>query len=132
MKREFIAPLLKKELHMITKARKDANFRYLYKGPRRHNKDRPKLYEGKVDANAIDKRRIRCCYKDGGIKIYAGVVYAVQLKMKVMAAFAYFRDKEQSEILKSTDSEIVAPAMCHYYGLRFQIEFLICDAKQYA
>ncbi|MCU7552485.1 transposase [Chitinophagaceae bacterium LB-8] len=132
MKREFICPLLQKGLHLITKARRDANFRYLYKGPHKQTRGRPKLYEGKVDTGHIDKRRIQCCYRDSEVKIYTAVVYAMQLKMKVLAAFVYYRDKEQPEIIISTDTQMDALVMCRYYGLRFQVEFLIRDAKQYA
>ena len=32
MKKEFIAPLLKEGLHIITKSRSDANLLYLFKG----------------------------------------------------------------------------------------------------
>jgi hypothetical protein len=132
MKRDFITPVLKKGLHLITKARKDANLKYLFKGVQNKGKGRPKLYDGKVDTGAIDKRRIRCCYRDGEVCIYAAVLYAVQLKTNVLAAFVYYGDKEQPEIIISTDTEMNALVMCRYYGLRFQIEFLIRDAKQYS
>jgi hypothetical protein len=132
MKREFICPLLQKRLHLITKARRDANFRYLYKGPQKHTRGRPKLYEGKVDIANIDKRRIWCCYQDGEVCIDAAVVYAVQLKIKVLAAFVYYKDRLQPQIIISTDTQMDAIVMCRYYGLRFQVEFLIRDAKQYA
>jgi hypothetical protein len=132
MKREFISALVHKGLHIITKGRRDANLRYLYQGVQKHTKGRPRFYDGKVDTSAIDKRRIRCCYKDKEVKVYAGVVYAVQLKMKVLVAFVYYKDKEQPEIIISTDTQMDALIMGRYYGLRFQIEFLIRDAKQYA
>ncbi len=32
----------------------------------------------------------------------------------------------------STDTQMDAMTMCKYYGLRFQVEFLIRDAKQHA
>jgi Transposase DDE domain len=132
MKRAFISPLLAKGLQIITKARRDANFRYLYKGPLKQTRGRPKLYEGKVDTGNIDRRRIRLCYKDAEVGVYAAVLYAVQLKRKVLAAFLYYRDKEQPEIIISTDTAMNPLVMCRYYGLRFQVEFLIRDAKQYA
>lgn len=131
MKREFIEPLVQKGLHIITKARRDANFRYLYKGPQKPGKGRPKLYDGKVDINAPDKRRIKCCYQRAEVKVYAAVLYAVQLKRKVLAAFVYYGNKKQPEIIISTDTEMKVLTMCRYYGLRFQVEFLIRDAKQY-
>jgi Transposase DDE domain len=131
MKQEFITPLLKKGVHLITKGRKDANLKYLYKGVQKAGRGRPKLYDGKVDTRVIDKRRIRCCYRDEEVSIYAAVLYAVQLKIQVLAAFVYYRGKEQPEIIISTDTEMDCMTMCRYYGLRFQIEFLIRDAKQF-
>lgn len=132
MKQDFIKPLLKQGLHIITKARHDANLMYLYKGQQRGGKGRPKTYDGKVNTKAIDKRRIKCYYDCKDIKVYAAVLYCVQLKQNVLAAFVYYGDKEQPEIHISTDTAMDALMLCKYYGLRFQVEFLIRDAKQYA
>ncbi len=139
MKQEFIKPLFKKGLHIITKARSDANLMYLYKGAQKTGKGRHRLYDGKVNIEAIDKRRIKCCYKDKHMQIYAGIVYCVLLKQNVQAAFIYYKDKstnryaQQPEIIICTDTqEIEAMTVCKYYGLRFQVEFLIRDGKQHA
>lgn len=131
MKKEFIQPLVKDGLEVITKMRQDANLKYLYHGPQLHTKGRPRLYDGKVDVKAIDKRRIRCCCQNEEVQIYSAVLYAVQLKRKVMAAFVYYKGKGRPEIIVSTDIEMDAKVLCRYYGLRFQVEFLIRDAKQY-
>ncbi len=69
MKKDFIKPLLKQELHIITKARGDANLKYLYKGKQKGGKGRPKLYDGKVNIAVIDKRRIKCCYRDKDMQV---------------------------------------------------------------
>ena len=132
MKKDFIQPLLKQGLHIITKARSDANLMYVYKGKQKGGKGRPKLYDGKVNIGAIDKRRIKCRYSDKDMQVYAGIVYCVQLKQQVLAAFVYYGEKEQPEIIIATDIQMDAMVMCRYYGLRFQVEFLIRDAKQYA
>lgn len=132
MKKEFIRPLVKEGLQVITKMRQDANLRYLYKGEQQKGKGRPKQYDGKVDTKQIDKRRIKCCYQDMEMKIYAAVLYAVQLKSKVLVAFVYYKGKTTPEIIMSTDTQMDALQMCRYYGLRFQVEFLIRDAKQYS
>jgi hypothetical protein len=131
MKQEFIKPLLKKGLHLITKVRKDANLKYLYKGKQKGGKGRPKLYDGKVNIHAIDKRKIKCCYKDEDKHLYVAVLYCVQLKMSVLAAFIYYTNRQLPEIIIATDTTMDAISMCRYYSLRFQIEFLIRDAKQY-
>jgi hypothetical protein len=132
MKKDFIKPLLKQGLHIITKGRHDANLKYLYKGRQKGGKGRPKLYDGKVNIAAIDKRKIKCCYRDEDTEVYAGIVYCVQLKQQVLAAFIYYGEKKQPEIIIGTDIQMDAMRMCRYYSLRFQVEFLIRDAKQYA
>jgi hypothetical protein len=132
MKREFIKPLLQKGLHIITKARSDANLMYLFKGAQKSGRGRRRLYDGKVNIKAIDKRRIKCCYKHKDMEIYAAVLYCIQLKQNVLAAFIYYADRQQPEIIISTDINMGAMTMCKYYGLRFQVEFLIRDAKQHA
>jgi hypothetical protein len=50
----------------------------------------------------------------------------------VLAAFVYYGNKDKPEIIIGTDIKMDAMTMCRYYGLRFQVEFLIRDAKQYA
>ncbi len=132
MKKEFIGPLLKRRLHIITKARSDANLMYVFKGKQKEGKGRPKLYDGKIDIRKIDKRRLARCYSDEHIEVYAGVVYCVLLKQVVLAAFIYYGEKEKPEIIICTDTTLEAMTMCKYYGLRFQVEFLIRDAKQHA
>ncbi|MBA2761023.1 MAG: transposase [Segetibacter sp.] len=131
MKQEFIKPLLKEELHIITKARRDANLRYLYNGQQRGGKGRPKRYDGKVNTGAIDKQRIKCFYTDNEKTIYAAVLYSIVLKQNILAAFVYYGHREQPEIIIGTDTEMNVKTLCQYYGLRFQVEFLIRDAKQY-
>ena len=131
MKKEFINPLLKKSLHIITKARSDANLNYVFKGKQKTGRGRHKLYDGKININNIDKRRLPCCYSNEQMKIYAGVVYCVLLKQTVLAAFIYYKDKQNPEIIICTDTDMAVMTMCKYYGLRFQVEFLIRDAKQH-
>lgn len=131
MKKEFINRLQKKELHIITKTRNDANLMYIFKGKQKTGRGRRKLYDGKIDIKNIDKRRLPCCYKDGQMKVYSGEVYCVLLKQSVLAAFIYYNGKLKPEIIICTDKDISAMTMCKYYGLRFQVEFLIRDAKQH-
>ena len=131
MKKEFINPLLKEGLHIVTKARSDANLMYVFKGKQKTGKGRKKMYDGKIDIKKIDKRRLPCCCSDEQMKVYGGVVYCVLLKRTVLAAFIYYGEKQKPEIIICTDTDMAEMTMCKYYGLRFQIEFLIRDAKQH-
>ena len=86
MKKEFISPLLKEGLHIITKSRSDANLMYLFKGKQKPGRGRKKLYDGKINTTKIDKRRLPCCYADEDMKVYAGKVYCVLLKQTVLGS----------------------------------------------
>ncbi len=129
MKKEFITPLLEQGLHIITKARSDSNLMYVFKGAQKSGRGRKKLYDGKIDTTSIDKRRLACRYSDEQMKVYAGVVYCKLLKQMVLAAFIYYCDNKKPEIIISTDTTMDTMTMCKYYGLRFQVEFLIRDAN---
>ena len=142
MKRDFIAPLLLQGLHIITKARRDANLCYVYKGKQKQ-KGRKRICDGKMDTSDVDRRRLRLICSNKEMDVFAGVLYSVQLKRKVLAAFVYYKEKKtgkykknktgkvKPEIIIATDVEMKPETMCEYYGLRFQVEFLIRDAKSY-
>ncbi len=59
-------------------------------------------------------------------------LYCVRLKMNVR--IVYIQDKKTAgyEVLLCTDCNLRAADICRFYRLRFQIEFLIRDAKQHA
>ncbi|PSL17226.1 transposase [Chitinophaga ginsengisoli] len=132
MKKDFINPIVKSGLHVITKMRPDANLRYLYTGPRKKGRGRPKLYDDKVNCSTIDKRRIREFQIDNDAIYYSGVVYSIGLQKKVRIVYIEHRITGKYEILLSTDTTLCPESILKYYRLRFQIEFLIRDAKQFA
>ena len=132
MKYEFIIPVLKQGLHVITKMRSDANLRYIYSGPKKKGRGRPKAYGGKVDCACIDKRRIKLFDEDDVACYYSGIVYCIALKCLVRIVYIQEKETGRYDILLSTDKELDGALIVKYYRLRFQIEFLIRDAKQHA
>lgn len=132
MKHDFIAPLLKEGLHVITKMRPDANLRYPYNGARKSGRGRPKAYDGKVDCNNIDKRRIRKFDEDEDAVYYSGIVYCMALKQLVRIVYLQDKQTRRHEIFVCTDRLLKPDLILKYYRLRFQIEFLIRDAKQHS
>ena len=131
MKSSFIDPLLKSGLDIITRMRPDANLSYLYTGVQKTGRGRKKLYAGKVDVKNIDKRRWKSCYEDEHLQGFELKVWCVSLKRIVKAVYIEFKDRKAYTILLSTDIEQEGAKIIRYYQLRFQIEFLIRDAKQY-
>ena len=131
MKHDFIEPLLNDGLHVITKMRPDANLRYPYKGPEQSGRGRPKAYDGKVDCGNIDKRRIKKFDEHEKAVFYSGIVYCMALKQLVRIVYLQNKKTKQHAIFLCTDTLIKPELIVKYYRLRFQIEFLIRDAKQH-
>ena len=132
MKSSFIEPLLELKLHVITRMRPDANLSYLYTGAQKTGRGRKKLYAGKVDVKNIDKSKWKSCYEDEHLQGFELKVWCVSLKRIVKAVYVEFKDRKAYTILLSTDTEQKGAKIIRYYQLRFQIEFLLRDAKQYS
>ena len=135
-KQAFVDPVLEQtDLELICKLRKDANLKYLYKGPKRKGRGRPKKYDGKVDPKNIDKRRFNKVYQDQEVVLYQTTAWSVFLKRKVNLVYAEFLDggkpTNRYALYFSTDLELEGRAVYRYYKARFQIEFLFRDAKQH-
>ena len=125
------------QLHVICKFRQDANLRYAYNGPKNKGKGRPKQYDGKVNTNFIDRRRIRYCFDiDEDACVFSGIVYSISLKRQVRIVYIEHYDTnghaKGHAILFSTDLELSPEKILSYYKQRFQIEFLFRDAKNFA
>jgi Transposase DDE domain len=131
MKKEFILPVLKEGLHMITKMRPDANLRYPCSGAKKNKRGRPKAYDGKVDCNNIDTKLIKKFDEDEDCVYYSGIVYCMALKQLVKIVYIQDKKTRYHAIFLCTDTLIDAGLIIKYYRLRFQIEFLIRDAKQH-
>lgn len=132
MKKDFINSMLELLLDVITKARPDANLRYPAIGPKKKGRGRPKLYGDKVDCKNIDKRRIKKFDEDEDAIYYSGIVYSITLKRLIRIVYLMIKESNRHEIFLSTDINLEPSLILQYYRLRFQIEFLIRDAKQHA
>ena len=135
-KQNYVNQILEKtDLNLISKLRKDANLQYLYQGPKRSGRGRPKKYDGKVNTKNIDKRRFKWCYEDEDVIIYQAKAWSVSLKRIIKVAYVEFLDKGQSTskyaFFFSTDLTLEGKRIYQYYKARFQIEFLFRDAKQH-
>jgi hypothetical protein len=136
-KEKFVSGITENStLHFISKFRQDANLRYTFSGTRHTGKGRPKLYDGKVNTQSIDRRRIRYCFEvDEDTCAFSGIVYSISLKRNVRIVYIenYGTDgyAKGHAILFSTDINLSPEKILQYYKQRFQIEFLFRDAKNY-
>ena len=131
MKKSFIEPMLKLGLHVITKGRKDANFKYPFTGKQNKGRGRKKKFDKKVDLGNIDKRRAKAIMRNEDVIVYELLVHSVLLNRTIKLVYVEHLKTKNYEVLISTDITLPGEKILSYYRLRFQIEFLIRDAKQH-
>lgn len=122
-------------LEVVGRMRDDANARYLFLGKTPQGRGRPKQYDGKIDVNKIDKRRIPKVYENDSMRIYSAVVNSVGLARNIKLAYTEFLDPHGQVITRklffSTDLDMPGHEIIRCYRARFQMEFLFRDAKQF-
>jgi hypothetical protein len=133
MKKEFILPMLKAGLHVITKMRPDANLHYsVRKEDQPKGRGRKRVKGHKVNLKKIDKRRWTLVTKDKEASVYTAVLYCVVLKQTVRVVYLLHHPTGKYNLFLCTNTQLSAERIFSYYRIRFQIEFLLRDAKQHS
>ena len=122
---------LQQELEIVGKLRCDANLRYFYRGAY-SGKGRPRCYDGKVDFSDLS----RFVYEgevESQLHLYVQTVWHVGLKRSLRVVLLLDTSKANPHyiLLFSTDLTLTGTELLALYRLRFQIEFLFRDAKQF-
>lgn len=117
--------------HFVTRLRSDANLRYLYTGPRKTGPGAPKKYDGKVHFDRLsgftevgvldDQPHVRLLATKANSPHFGSDLKVVVLVNERQGSYA---------VLCSTDLGQPAEEIVAFYRLRYQIEFVIRDAKQ--
>lgn len=129
----FVERICRTGLHLVSRLRKDARLRYLYRGPRSGKPGRPREFDGKVDLAKPDLGYFTLSHRDEQVAVYSAVVNCPFLKRNIKLAYTQYLDAEGQpahyKIYFSTDLNLPAWVVAKYYCLRYQQEFLIRDAK---
>lgn len=128
-KKTFIDGVTQMGFTLISKLRQDADLRHLYQGKQRAGRGRKKKYDGKVTVQK--SKGFKYVGKQQGYKMYEGVFYSVRFKRKVKIVKLQDTISGAIALLFSTDLKLQGRKIEQYYHLRFQIEFLFRDARQY-
>ena len=133
-KRKIMNVLQAHGKHLIGKLRPDANLNYLLdrsKNPTAHGNQK---YDGKVNwkalnldkwhFNGVDERHPH-------LRLYSQILYHPHFKQKFLVLFIWNARNGGYALLFSTDLELDPHRLLYYYQLRFQIEFIFRDAKQF-
>jgi len=133
-KKKMFDAVLSINKHLITKLRTDANMRYIFdrkENPNAHGNTR---YGAKIDWKNLDLNR---WIEEGThpklehILIYTQELYSVQFERNLKVVILINTQNGKYVLLASTDLSQSGLEIVEYYSLRFQIEFLFRDAKQF-
>lgn len=120
---------------LITKLRPDANLRYLYQGEHPQGKQGArKKYDGKVNWKQLDLHKWTNIGRDlkyPHLHIYYQVLNSPHFKRNFGVVMLLNTKTQKYIVLASTDLRLDPRRIVQYYQLRFQIEFLFRDAKQF-
>lgn len=137
-KEKIINGLTSNGKHLITKLRLDANLKYLNDKSRlKGQRGATRKYNGKVDfkKNGISdlSKWILVGYdeKYSHLTIYTQKLYAVNFDRIFSVVLLLNTKTNKYVLLASTDTKLDARLITKYYQLRFQIEFIFRDAKQF-
>ncbi len=128
----FIEGVLEQKLDVISKLRQNANLHYVFEGPQT-GRGAPRKYDGKVNFSDLS-RFTRLKDVESGVELYTLVVWHRTWKRKIRLALLVNRREGKNPqfiLLFSTDLTLSAEKILKFYKLRFQIEFLFRDAKQF-
>ncbi len=120
--------------HLITRLRCDANLRYFADGIRRPGQQgRTPSYAGKVDWKDLSRFEYVGRLADKAhIELYTKVLNSPHFKRTFRVVVLVNTKSKRYVVLASTDVDQSAHEVVSYYRLRFQVEFLFRDAKQFA
>ena len=128
-KEKFVSGIHNAGLHVIGKMRRDARLRLLYTGPQK-SRGRRKKFNGEIDFENLDI----VTTNDLSITLRSIIAYSVALKMDVLIVLVrkqLANGRIMEAMLFSTDLSMQPINVYEYYKARFQIEFVIRDAKQH-
>jgi Transposase DDE domain len=130
---QVIDLFIKHKRHLITRLRTDADLYYRWtKGRQPGQKGRTRLYDGKVAFDDLSRwESVGQHPVHESVGLYSQVLYSKRFKRNLRVVLL-LQDKSQKYVLlASTDVEQDPTQIALYYHLRFGIELLFRDAKQF-
>jgi hypothetical protein len=119
--------------HLITKLRSDANLRYFYTGLPKEGPGRPKTYDGKVDFNDLARfDHVGELADKSHLEVYTQKLNSEHFGRDFRVVVLVDTKAESYVVLAATDCDLGAMNVVRFYRLRFQIELIFRDAKQFA
>src|SRR5690606_12856364 len=134
-KSKFIQPFIKAGFLVVSRLRDDADLQYIFTDEQKKGRGRKRKYEGKVDLKQLNLKYAKLVselLEDE--KIYLLEVYSKSMDININIVIVYTKgskDKWTHKFYFSTDLKQDWEEVLEFYRLRFQIEFLYRDVKQF-
>ena len=132
-KEKFVSSMLALGVHVVSKMRIDARLRHTYNGQQKA-RGRRRRYTAAVDWSDLRAFELFKSEEEPNLTLYTAIVNSVVLGLNIRVVYLLKVEagKEFRAILYSTDTNMSALSILQHYRSRFQIEFVIRDAKQHA
>ena len=133
-KKPFVDAICEAGFTLVSRMQKNTYMRYQYTGPQKEGRGRKKEFDGKIDPKNISTQHFTLIKQDEKEAIYEGRAHIRALKKwcKVVIVQIIKDDKVKSALIYfSTDEDMTGDRVLQIYKMRFQIEFLYRDAKQF-
>lgn len=133
-KKTFVEPFINAGFQVISRLRDDAYLQYNYEGEQKKGKGAKLKYDGKVNFENLNNKYVKLVSEHENEKIYCLKPRHKSLGITINAVIVYTKNSKDNwshKIYFSTDLEQNWDEILEMYKLRFQIEFLYRDAKQF-
>lgn len=133
-KKTFVEPFINAGFQIISRLRDDAYLQYNYEGEQKKGKGAKLKYDGKVNFENLNNKYVKLVSEHENEKIYCLKPRHKSLGITINAVIVYTKNSKDNwshKIYFSTDLEQNWDEILEMYKLRFQIEFLYRDAKQF-
>ena len=132
-KTKMVKAILDMNKHLITKLRPDANLMFRFEGEHKKRQGPKSKYESKAVYDDLSKWHFKG--KDAKydyLSVYHRICFSPQFGCWLAVILVLNTKTNKYILLASTDIEQNPLEILTFYQLRFQIEFLFRDAKQFA
>ena len=130
---KVVKGLLSVNKHLITRLRSDANLRFRFEGEHEKRPGPKSIYGGKAVYDDLSKWHFKGNdAKYAHLSVYHRICHSTQMECWLSVILVLNTKTNKYVLLASTDVEQDPLQILTYYQLRFKIEFLFRDAKQFA
>lgn len=132
-KKEVFTLFVCQRRHLITRLRHDAALYHLWtKGRQPGQRGPTRRYDGKAVFNDLSRWQSEGVHPiHDHVRLYSALLYSKHFERRLRVVLLLDTRHQKYVLLVSTDEQQSASQITYYYHLRFQIELLFRDAKQF-